>query len=770
MAGSGRAQKNKAHKTRFSSKSSRRDHKLAGTTKEKNSKKSAVQQSAKELRLQRNKNIRDSKRAILLSERRGIKGDKSAPRVLVLVPLDSRAQTGELKKRIVAACLGDESCAVDAMETENPSEGSLGSISIPRLKFRLTVLEAPYGDLQTCLQAVKVADIVAFVFSVAENDENVFEKSGKPVLSMLKAQGLPHTIGIPLGLGDVASKKRADVWKLYHDRLEAEFPPHVKTFDGSSNDEAQQMLRHISEQRPSHLQWRSQRPYVMAEQLAFEADSQSPSVGTLRLSGYVREQSLSVNKLIHISGIGDFQLEKMEILDDPCPLSNKKFDGMAVDAHKEILPDPNKQEALVIENILDPLAGEQTWPTEEELAKADVRDQGRKRRKLPKGTSDYQASWIMDESDEEEGSDIENAENTQEMQCDDEYQDDASRGAFEEEETEADTSEMMDDEPLSISQRKEEIQRLKEAVRSDEEFPDEVDTPMDVPARERFARYRGLKSMRTSAWDPKESLPADYARIFAFDNFNRTMKHVTKKASCVDEAFSACTGSFVRLHIRNFSSSVAASLLESYRTCPLVACGLFQHESKMTVVHFSIKKNDSFTEPIKSKENLLFHIGFRSYFTRPIFSTDDINMNKHKYERFLHAGRFSVASVIMPVQFPPGPLVVFKRDAQNLHYVASGLLKNADPDRIILKKIILSGYPLRVSKRKAIVRYMFHNPEDVKWFKPLELWTKYGRRGRIMEPVGTRGAMKCVFDGVVQQRDAVCVNLYKRVYPKWPQQ
>jgi pre-rRNA-processing protein TSR1 len=40
-----------------------------------------------------------------------------------------------------------------------------------------------------------------------------------------------------------------------------------------------------------------------------------------------------------------------------------------------------------------------------------------------------------------------------------------------------------------------------------------------------------------------------------------------------------------------------------------------------------------------------------------------------------------------------------------------------------------------VHKTKAVVRFMFHTPEDVRWFRPVEVWTKAGRRGRIREPV-----------------------------------
>lgn len=781
--GGSRVQVNKAHKTRFASKSSRLAHKIPRTDKSRISKpdKNAMKE-ARSVRIQRCKMLCNHKQAILLKERRALCGISGSPRIIVLCGLSSSVNLDTMKKDLFLLLSGEESGAISA------------TVASQTYKFRTTVLIAPYGDLVSCMEMAKVADLIAFVVSVNSLDDgcesSLIDTFGIQCLSVFRAIGLPNTTVLIRDLPPGLREKR-DVKKIVISCLGSELPDDCRFYPADTKEELHKFMWLFKEQHLSSPHWRNHRPYLMSQEVNLEVDNNMPDKCTLLLSGYLRGHSLSVNQLVHISGAGDFQFDKIDVLKDPTPLNERKYcNSMDSDSPNNIKivrtlkPDISEQEPLVVENIPDPLSGEQTWPTEEDMAEVDTNNKRRKlhRRMLPPGTSDYQAAWIIEDSDDLSIGSIEESdgmvldEQTDSFLQESNYSDDEdahNMGSFDEE-IEADADMAEEDANLSREQIEAEIKKHKDASGIDEEFPDEVDTPVDIPAKKRFARYRGLKSFRTSLWDAQESLPPEYARIFNFEKFTKTQNHVLAKALKVDKEHTescAQVGAYVRLHIKDVPVDLASKLHHLSRKLPVVACGLLQHESKMSVLHFSIKKHESYDAPIKSKETFTFHVGFRQFIARPVFSSDNINSNKHKMERFLFPGRFSIASIYAPVCFPPMPLVVLKNQHEDAPVVAAvGSLRSVDPYRIILKKIILTGYPLRVSKKKATVRYMFHNPEDVRWFKPLELYSKCGRRGLIKDSVGTHGAMKCVFNGVIQQHDTVCMSLYKRVYPKWPEQ
>lgn len=786
--GGSRLQVNKAHKTRFSSKSTRNLHKISLKDKARAGKlENNVAKGARAARIQRCKMLREQKRAAVLKEKRASSGSTNPPRVIVLFGLSASANLKSLTEDLL-----------NVLSPEGSGAASSTVVS-SEYKLRATVLQAPHGDLLTCMEMAKVADLIAFVASAnsscEESTSDYIDSFGSQCLSVFRSIGLPSTTVLIRDL-PTELKKRNDLKKICISDLASEFPEDCRFYPADTRDELHKFMWLFKEQRLTVPHWRNQRPYLMAQKVDMVVDDYGSGKCNLLLTGYLRSRCLSVNQLVHVRGAGDFQMCKMEILKDPFPLNvRKQQDAMesddihAAEVIRMLVPDPIKQEPLLVENVPDPLAGEQTWPTEAEMVEAD-RDRKEKRqrkRALPRGTSEYQAAWIVDDTDERSSDSDDNNDDgmvldenergiaNQEHMHEPDFEDDQASLNFRESDEETENnSVMMESENLTREQIEDDIKKIKEAHAEDEEFPDEVDTPLDIPARKRFAKYRGLKSFRTSSWDPKESLPPEYARIFAFDNFNRTQKHVLAQALEMEQGNrDDCVpaSSYVRLHVKDIPLDLASKLCVLAKTSPVVACGLLQHESKMSVLHFSIKKHDMYDAPIKTKEELIFHVGFRQFVARPVFSTDNINSDKHKMERFLHAGRFCMASIYAPISFPPVPLIALKRveGAVAPAVAAVGSLRSIDPDRIILKKIILTGYPQRVSKLKAAVRYMFHNPEDVRWFKPVEVWTKCGRRGRIKEPVGTHGAMKCILNGVLQQHDTVCMSLYKRAYPKWPE-
>jgi len=694
-------------------------------------------------------------------------GAQGCPPVLVaLIPL------AESQEDNIQTCIDRlTSCMPDAEVSK--TESGVTHLTVPRYKQRFSFIIPTFHSLYEILDITKACDSVFFLLC----PHTGMSERGELVLTSVLAQSLPTDPVMVLGPTDEIQPSRlADVKRLMVKVLERKYPAE-RIYTLNTDADALVLVRALGTQKRRYNVMRERRGHLMAESVKYiPAEDGS---GSLQLTGFVRGKEICINRLVHVPGLGDFQLSKIEKLVDPCQLTRRN----EMEDLCELLPD-EKQEDLEMENVPDGMEGEQTWPTDEELKEAEENVK-KKTRVVPVGTSEYQAAWILDgDEDEDSKADGDNQESDDEdedmddeldvlspaegtkLLSDDEFeQEDTAEEELREEMEEVSMSEAAstgdyDAKHVNFSEEVNEMERLKQA-RTDAMFPDEVDTPIDMPARVRFQKYRGLKSLRTSVWDPKENLPYDYARIFQFENFLRTRKRVLGE-EVVGGA--AEVGWYVRLHLKG----VGVHLKPQIEGRVLTACSLLPHEQRMSVINLAVKRSPlSDPYPVKSKERLVFHCGWRRFAACPIFSEHSTG-NKHKYERFFREGDTVVMSMFAPITFPPAPVLVFHDLPGGRHnLLGSGTLLNVDPDRVVVKRTVLSGHSFKIHKTVATVRFMFFNREDVNWFKPIQLRTKQGRRGHIKEALGTHGHMKCIFDGPISQQDTVLLNLYKRVFPKW---
>lgn len=720
--------------------------------------------------------LRSKKKAEVWAQKRAL-GAADAPPILTAW-LDCQAQNAELIAQM-EALLG--ACDGEMRIRRTPRALHL---ACPRFKQRFSFVQPPANDLLSVLDTAKVCDSIVFLCSALELEADGLTPALESVLAAVLAQGLPTPPCFVLtDIADWPLKRQNEAKKILLKGLNQRFAID-KIFTCRTEAEALLFLRHLGSQKRRINSLREKRAHLVAEKVEFLGES---ALGTLKVTGYVRSQTLSADRLVHLPGMGSYQIQQIESARDEFPLDLNRRTGSnhadvdmgATGGTVIATPNPAVQESLVMENEPDMFDGEQYLsPEEEALAQQTLLsdDPGKKAViRVPKGTSEYQAAWIMEqaraagEEDEDESED--NEEDSDEEMIEREMQEDEDDDVPENEDeyetmtitSEANMDENYDEKHVNFAEEKLLLNKMKEA-RMEAMFPDEVDTPTDQPARQRFQKYRGLKSFRTSPWDYNENLTPDYARIFQFENFNRTKKRVLN-----EEVDGAEPGWYVSIYIKDFPQHMALEILANENIAqPLVVYSMLPHENKMSMLNFVVKRHSlGHQDPIRSKERLIFHCGYRRFAACPIFS-QHTNGSKHKYERFWRERSTVVMTVFAPIVFPPANVVVYQELANGRHdLVGTGSLLSCDPNRLVIKRVVLSGAPFKVQKRSAVIRFMFFNREDIAWFKPIELRTKYGRRGHIKEPLGTHGHMKCIFDKPISQQDTVLLNLFKRVFPKW---
>ncbi len=278
------------------------------------------------------------------------------------------------------------------------------------------------------------------------------------------------------------------------------------------------------------------------------------------LTGVVRGRALKADRLLHVGDWGDFQIEKITKV-EPNLQDKGKEDGMAigVEDKEDILEQPTgdqddmaelaPEEASMIDADDAPstevipekrgvLLDDHHYFSDDETHLPDAP------KRLPKGTSSYQAAWYIGDIPDS-GSDYES-----EMDNDGDISmvapalpQDGTEGleqSHRREPTETAPSEYPQSEMFLDPSPEDEAEQLA-AYRSrrhddaedDLQFPDEIELHPHVLARERLARYRGLKSLRTSRWETDEDQahePNDWRRLLKVADYKRANGQAVREA------------------------------------------------------------------------------------------------------------------------------------------------------------------------------------------------------------------------------------------------
>ena len=722
-------------------------------------------------------------------------GKDGAPRIAAVVPLCEDASSADAIKSLVRS--------VD-IEGEAPESG-LWRLDVGRFKQKVQFKTLPRRDVMEAMDACRLADFVVFVLSANQEVDEL----GESMLRCIESQGVSNVLTVAQGLDQIEpAKRRPGVLGSLKSFITHFFATQEKVHSLDSRQDCANVMRSLCTTTPKGIRWREDRSWMLIEDLRWPTDTGADGASSsIAITGVVRGKGLNADRLVQVGDWGDFQIEKIVA----APFDNKKKgakDAMAVDAgtEQQVLEEPTAEQddladlapeeavmddAMTAPMSLAPSERKGVLLDDHHYFDDDQEDAPIVPKRLPKGTSKYQSAWYLGDISDS-GSDMED-EDVEDME-------DANGAAIPadgvdgldqtmREPTEGAPSEYPQSEMFLDPSPEDEAEQLaayraqrKNEAEEDLEFPDEIELNPNVLARERLARYRGLKSLRTSHWETEEDRPyepEEWHRLLEIGNYKAAKNQMVNEAL----AGGIAVGTRVEVHIRIGEASIAE--LQSLAR-PQGLFSLLRHEHKRTGVNHSIMLSSDYPAPLRSKDELIMQCGPRRMIINPLFSlAGNTPNNVHKFDRYLHPGRTAIASFIGPLTWGSVPTLYFKRttntvenaDAEtmtdapsstsSLELIGTGTSLAPSTNRIIAKRIILTGHPYKIHKKLVTIRYMFFNAEDVAWFKALQLWTKRGRSGFVKESLGTHGYFKATFDGKINPMDAVGVSLYKRVWPRW---
>ncbi|KAG8523099.1 Ribosome biogenesis protein BMS1 [Galemys pyrenaicus] len=291
----------------------------------------------------------------------------------------------------------------------------------------------------------------------------------------------------------------------------------------------------------------------------------------------------------------------------------------------------------------------------------------------------------------------------------------------------------------------------------EEEVKEEIDPNEEENAKKKHLdKKRKLKEMFDAEYDEGESTYFDDLKgeMQKQAQLNRAeFEDQDDEARVQYEGFRP--GMYVRIEIENVPCEFVLNFDPHY---PIILGGLGNNEGNMR-----LKKHRWYKKILKSRDPIIFSVGWRRFQTIPLYYIEDHNGRQRllKYTpQHMHCGATFWGPItpqgtgFLAVQSVSGTMPDFR-------IAATGVVLDLDKSIKIVKKLKLTGFPFKIFKNTSFIKGMFNSALEVAKFEGAVIRTVSGIRGQIKKALrAPEGAFRASFEDKLLMSDIVFMRTW----------